>query len=52
MMHSDPSFWIALLKDVSFPIFITVYLLFRFEKKISKLTKKIEELKDIVKKDN
>lgn len=45
-MGYDTSVWIALLRDVGFPIAITAYLLLRFEKKIDKLTDTIAELKE------
>jgi hypothetical protein len=44
-MRDDISVWVALLRDVSFPIVLIAYLLLRFEKKIDKLAGAIADLK-------
>jgi hypothetical protein len=49
-MSDDISVWVTLLRDVGFPIAMTVYLLLRFEKKIDKLAKTIADLKKAVQK--
>ena len=41
--------WIALLGNFGFPTLVSVYLLLRFERKISKLTEVIRELNQEIK---
>lgn len=36
----------SLIESLGFPIVVTVYLLFRFEKKLSKLTTTVKDLKE------
>lgn len=36
--------WVGAISNVGFPIAITIYLLYRFEKKLDTLTKGINEL--------
>jgi YvrJ protein family len=51
-MATNLSDWITLLRDVGFPIVISVYLLLRFEKKIDNLSATIKELKQAIQKKN
>lgn len=51
-MSDDISVWVALLRDVGFPVVMTAYLLLRFEKKINKLTETIGELKKVIQKND
>ncbi|MDF2013875.1 YvrJ family protein [Priestia megaterium] len=41
--------WISILGNFGFPIAITIYLFFRFEKKLEKLELVIVELGEIIK---
>lgn len=50
-MNHDLSVWVELFRDVGFPVLLAVYLLLRFEKRIHKLTKTIDELKENNKKE-
>ncbi|MTT32346.1 YvrJ family protein [Terrilactibacillus sp. BCM23-1] len=36
--------WIAMAKDVGFPIMVTLYLLYRIEGKLDELNRSIQEL--------
>lgn len=47
-MSDDISFWVALLRDVGFPIVLIAYLLLCFEKKIDKLADTIAEMKKAI----
>lgn len=51
IMNHDLSVWVELFRDVGFPVLLAVYLLLRFEKRIHKLTKTIDELKENNKKE-
>lgn len=41
--------WVVILGNFGFPIALAIYLLFRFEKKIEKLTEVIDQLKNTIK---
>ena len=40
--------WLNAISNVGFPIGITIYLLYRFEKKLDTLTKSINELTKVL----
>lgn len=42
--------FVNLLSNFGFPVVITLYLLFRFEKRIFELESAIDELSDVIKK--
>lgn len=48
--QSSISEWINIIGNFGFPITITLYLFFRFEKKIYKLEMAINELVNVIKK--
>ncbi|TFJ92317.1 YvrJ family protein [Lentibacillus salicampi] len=45
---NDISIWISLLEEYGFPIIITVYLLLRFEKKLSRPAIALDEMEETV----
>ncbi|MET3193303.1 YvrJ family protein [Bacillus sp. OAE603] len=40
--------FINIINNFGFPIAVTVYLLYRFEKKIEFLTKSIDQIKEVI----
>lgn len=49
MNDADITTWVTIVGNFGFPIFLTGYLLMRFEKKLDRLTSAILDLQELIK---
>ena len=45
MMIEDATVWVSLVSDFGYPFVVSMFLLFRFGKKLNELTVEVENLK-------